>query len=520
MERPAAVPAGFDAKCSFCGFAIEGEPECCGDCGALLHFDGAKLNVGKQYYPDFGSCSKCSALNIIGQHKCTNCGFEGNFTPVHGKATVATAAIFWLVIGIITIVLALPTFGVSLPVLFLCIWKYYKLVNDARKAEAGRQRYADQLLAEILQAHRERTVLAYKAVRLDIEAQDFRGALRKLDKCKELGIPSGTLAEAYAFAYMKNDDAGKAIPFLETHIANKDAIDLYQEMLIEAYLADGLKTDRAVQYCLDNYKRLGPTMKQRTVFRLASAFIQTKRNDELAVQVFREVLDDDPTDAHNLAGLARIFNSQEKPEDAVELCSSFSGHHSTESLGEFTRALDTLGRIDETALGVYRERLALEPTDSYSRMRLCQGLVRAGQYKDAIDVFREGLVREPANLRLRYHLALTLMQAGNIDGAIAECQQLMHQPDFETYRSRPDLHLLLGKCFAMKKLFSPALKQLRLAGQTPEVLERLYELGELADSAGNSAIAQQCWEEICAVDIAFKDVNTKLAKVPNVIHTA
>ena len=173
--------------------------------------------------------------------------------------------------------------------------------------------------------------------------------------------------------------------------------------------------------------------------------------------------------------------------------------------------MDTLNRIDDEALNIYRQCLGVEPTDSCARMRLCQGLVRTNQLKDAIDIFREGLIVDPSNLRFRYHLALTLLKTDDIDGTIGECQQLMHQPSFETYKSRPELHLLLGKCFAIKKLFSPALKQYRLAGQTPEVMERLYELGELAESMGDSQTAKQCCEEICTVDINFKDVKGKVA---------
>jgi hypothetical protein len=87
----------------------------------------------------------------------------------------------------------------------------------------------------------------------------------------------------------------------------------------------------------------------------------------------------------------------------------------------------------------------------------------------------------------------------------------MHQPSFETYKSRSELHLLLGKCFATKKFFSPALKQYRLAGQTTEVMEKLYELGEVAESMGDPQTTKQCWEEICTVDINFKDVKGKVA---------
>jgi tetratricopeptide (TPR) repeat protein len=424
---------------------------------------------------------------------------------------VAAGTVLWLVLGIAAILLIVPTFGASLVPLVVCIYKYFHLVNEARKREINRQREADRLLARILHDHRLKACSTYCAARSDIDASDFARALNKLDECKELGIPFDALAEGFAFVYFKSGDFIKAIPFLEKHVAKKRGTDIFHEMLVESYLADELKSDGAVQYCLDCYKSLRSELKHRTVFRLAIKFAQTQRNDDVAIEILLGAFENDPTDPRHLSALAGIYNSRGKPEEAIKLCSSFSGMHSKESLGEFTRALDALNRIDEMALQVYRERLALEPRDSGARMRLCQGLVRANQLTSAVDILREGLTLEPSDLRLRYHLALTLLRAGNIDETISECQRLMHQPSFEAYKSRPELHLLLGKCFAMKKLFSPALKQYRLAGQTGEVVERLYELGELAESMGDSDTAGKCWEEICTVDITFKDVKTKLA---------
>lgn len=511
IERTRVASADFDTRCSFCGATVVEGSEYCRICGALIHFDASKVCVQRQYYPDFGSCGKCEAINFIGQGKCSKCGFEGRFRPLHEKASITLPLVFWLGLTLLAILLAAVTFGLSLVVVVISIFRCFKLARESKEREISRQQQADYLLAQTLQAHGRRASATYRAARLDIEAVDFPAALQKLDKCKELGIPSDVLAEGYAFAHSKNGDPNSAIPFLERHAAKRGDTDIFHEMLIEAYLADGLRSDKAIQFCLDTYNHLRPDLRQRAVFRLASLFAKTRRNDDAALHILKEADENDPTDPRHIAGIASVFNSQGKPQDAIESCSSFRGEHSKESLGEFTRALDALNRIDDVALQVYRRRLVVEPTDSCARLRLCQGLVRASQLTDAIDIFREGLIVEPANLRLRYHLALTLLKAGNIEGAIGECQQLMHQPSFETYKSRSELHLLLGKCFVTKKLFSPALKQYRLAGQATEVMERLYELGEVAESMGDSQTAKQCWEEICTVDINFKDVKGKVA---------
>lgn len=68
----------------------------------------------------------------------------------------------------------------------------------------------------------------------------------------------------------------------------------------------------------------------------------------------------------------------------------------------------------------------------------------------------------------------------------------------------------MGKCLSEKGLLEAALRQYQQADKGEETLEALYELGMRFEAKGALREARQCWEAIYAVDVAFRDVASRV----------
>ena len=104
-----------------------------------------------------------------------------------------------------------------------------------------------------------------------------------------------------------------------------------------------------------------------------------------------------------------------------------------------------------------------------------------------------------------------LMTAYLVDRAIAELQQAVKDP-----RKKVDALFLLGRAFRGKDLGDLAKAQLVKAldaggGQTGKRgLEILYELGSVAEEAGQTAEALQQYSDILEQEIGYRDVARKV----------
>lgn len=390
--------------------------------------------------------------------------------------------------------------------------------HEERKARLIRE--ADQLLYQTASEQGKKAVSAYQEAKRAIAEGAFEQALVRLDESRVLGIAPDPLVDAYALAHFRQNHYSQAIPYLEQRVDRKPELNLFHVMLAESYLATGFSTEAQIQRCLRIYQQFDTPLRRRIVHALAQSFEASGRGDKTAQVIVTEAALIEPGNPSHLAALAKMLNESGKAEEALIYCSSFHGVHSKDSLTQYAAALNFSGKLESDALGVYEKYLAEEPHDARIRLRLCQGLIRAKELRRAIQTYREGLALDPEHIGLRYHLALALQMSGDIDGAIAECQQLLRMPKVETYRAKSDIFLLLGRCFAMKKMFAIAYKQFMLAGDGRAVLDHLYKLGEVALSGGDSDVAKQCWASILTIDINYKDAKAKLGSPSGVTSSA
>ncbi|MDP6930397.1 MAG: tetratricopeptide repeat protein [Planctomycetota bacterium] len=195
-----------------------------------------------------------------------------------------------------------------------------------------------------------------------------------------------------------------------------------------------------------------------------------------------------------------------------------------EMAGDLVGALDCFERATE--LAPHDSDLADKSGDL--RLRQQEGRVRdahargdegaAQRAEKALTEMRLGEYRRrvkhhPTDLGLRFELGATLLSLGEIDAAIAELQQAVKDP-----RKKVSALHMLGKAFREKGLTDLALGQLEKAleasvGHGEASKDILYDMGGLAEDAGDTDQALDYFSRIIEQDIGYKDVAGKIEQL-------
>ncbi len=131
-----------------------------------------------------------------------------------------------------------------------------------------------------------------------------------------------------------------------------------------------------------------------------------------------------------------------------------------------------------------------------------------------IEEFSLRVAEHPTDMALRFALGEAYLRAGKIDEAIGEFQKSVKDP-----RKRVDSLSLLGECFIGKKLYDLAARQLEKALEESPGLnsERgkavVYNLGVLREKQGDLAAAKEQYLKVYEVDVSFRDVADKVARL-------
>ena len=102
------------------------------------------------------------------------------------------------------------------------------------------------------------------------------------------------------------------------------------------------------------------------------------------------------------------------------------------------------------------------------------------------------------------------MQAGRYEDAIGTLQSFMKTGSWEEYRSKGDVHRIMGICMMRQGTLSQALKQYQMADRSMQTLDRLYELAGMFEAQKDLLSARACYDEIYAEDVTYKDVAAKI----------
>ena len=121
--------------------------------------------------------------------------------------------------------------------------------------------------------------------------------------------------------------------------------------------------------------------------------------------------------------------------------------------------------------------------------------------------------RYPNDLRLHFELGQQYYKYEYYDDAISQFQISQRSP-----KDRLDSLYYIGMCFAKKGQPDMAVMQLETAYDSIDIMNDLkkqicYELGELAEQAGDLTKAANYYKEVYVADIGFEDIQNRYMRV-------
>ncbi|MBR3087276.1 MAG: tetratricopeptide repeat protein, partial [Kiritimatiellae bacterium] len=210
----------------------------------------------------------------------------------------------------------------------------------------------------------------------------------------------------------------------------------------------------------------------------------------------------DPRNINYYRGLARIYQQLKRYDEAVEALTQAREINSSDP--ELDRMLTNV---------------SIQAYDSKIEALIQQGKsdeaeeLRASRNQFVFDDLVQRVERYPNDLRLRFELGQQYLMYDAYDDAIQQFQLSQRSPKERTL----SLHGL-AKCFRAKGQRDMAVMQLETALEQLHVMDDtkkavLFDLGEMAEEAGDIEKAFKIYREIYGADIAYKDIDAKMQRI-------
>ena len=226
--------------------------------------------------------------------------------------------------------------------------------------------------------------------------------------------------------------------------------------------------------------------------------------DDLVVQL-REVegkLATDPDNVELLQDLAEIAQKQKQWDVAIDALEKAAAAKPDDRTIRFELGEARIVKLEQAAYEARRDG----------------NKIAANEFEKQLDTLRIELLNGkvaayPTDLNFRFELGETLLRQGSHDEAIAQFQQTVRDPKYKN-----DSQLRMGQAFAATNKFDLAIRQLEqaLGGHSAvndRVKEILYSLGDLYSHKGDRDRAKENFGKIYEVDIGYRDVGDRLAKL-------
>jgi tetratricopeptide (TPR) repeat protein len=283
-----------------------------------------------------------------------------------------------------------------------------------------------------------------------------------------------------------------------------------------------VKLDPTDQEAVKSRKNLAAEASlKETGFETASSSQDLVKDKDAAGKLEREArLYASETDLHKKKEKIELV-LQSEPENVAaiqDLAQVF------EKLGDHKTAMETMDRAiavrpTDLALQFARGDLEMNHLEEEIRQLKAEGKVEEAAADERqlletrIEEYRKRIKAYPTDLKLRYTLGNLLFEKGEFEAAIGEYQQTFRDPRFKTISL-----MRLGKAFAEIGKYDLAIRQLTqaLEGHTTmsdDVKEIIYDLANVHERTGDKDKAKKEFNKIYEVDIGFRDVGDRLAKL-------
>jgi tetratricopeptide (TPR) repeat protein len=230
--------------------------------------------------------------------------------------------------------------------------------------------------------------------------------------------------------------------------------------------------------------------------------VVTGNDLETLVAEQRAAIAKDATNINAYRALLRVYRQNKKYPEAIAVAEEALAVNIADP--ELDRVLSELKALDfDARIAALKEAGAAGEA----------GALEAQRNQFVFEDMLARVARYPNDLRLRYELGLQYFEKGAWDDAIQQFQLAQRSP-----RERTDALYYLARCFRQKGQADLATMQLEtVLDQVPTMDETrkrvLFELGEIAESAGETARALALYKEIYGADIAYRDIGDKMTRL-------
>ncbi len=172
------------------------------------------------------------------------------------------------------------------------------------------------------------------------------------------------------------------------------------------------------------------------------------------------------------------------------------------------KAMEMNEKAMQAEISYYEQVVAADPANEEAKAALAERRQQVARM--LVEDARKRVEANPTDAQLQFRYGEALYDAGQHSEAIPALQRARNNPNI-----RIKAMLMLGKCYAAKKMVDMAIRQLEEANSELVMMddtkkEILYMIGTLCETAGNKEKALENFKIIYEVDYGYRDVAQKV----------
>jgi tetratricopeptide (TPR) repeat protein len=454
-------------------------------------------------------------MNLAGDYHCRFC-YANSFQSLQSASSRGCLGtvfgIIFLICGVISLFVP-PFIWCIIPIAIgVALLKASGL--NAKEKRISYERQATELLSSIAQSQQKEADACYSSGMEAFTSGSFKDAASAFERAYKTGRIDGQNMFMWVSSLYNQGELERCIPTLKGLMDGENPPDGTSELLARVYLRKGLSSTEQVSFLLRNQRQYSRSLQIDITLSCAKFCELNCCFFSEAIPLYDLANKLEPATLAHLKALLECAVRDEKWQEGKAYGARLPlDKLDAESISLYARCLCNLMDISTSAVEAYQRCLQHQPGDTDFRLRCVQAFISQKQLSVAERLLENGVAVDGNNCRIRYHLALVHMMVGRIQDCIGELQNVLRMTDFESYRSKEEIYILLARCFVRMGMLEAAMKQFLLAGRGEKHLDDLYGLGLKFEGIGDQRNARACWEEVYATDIRFKDVATRIGGV-------
>lgn len=252
----------------------------------------------------------------------------------------------------------------------------------------------------------------------------------------------------------------------------------------------------------DGYRDLIANKDQAKKLDMQAKAVVAGSDAEALIEEAKARIEGEPNNLNFYRALARLYTQNKRHDEAVATLEDARKINPSDP--ELDRAL-TNAKIQ-----AFEGRIDALNADGESE-KAAEIEVEMNQF--IFDDLASRVQRYPNDLKLRFELGLQYYKYEYYDDAIGQLQMAQRSP-----KERVESLFYLAKCFSQKGQRDMAVMQLETANDQLMIMDDLkkkvvFELGSLAEEAGDIEKAFGYYKDVYAADIGFEDIGVRMERI-------